>query len=356
MKRVALLWRGDPNAPTPTPANNRLHRVFEALAARNVAAEPVVYADDVVEQVRARLSTFDGVLVWVDPITEGRDRSALDPMLREVAQNGVWVSAHPSVVLKMGTKEVLVRTRELGWNADTHLYRTIAEFNRLFPVRLGSSGPRVLKQNRGNGGLGVWKVEWVANDSEKGMATPSAGTMVKVLHARRDSLEEEMRLGEFMRRCESYFSGSGCLIDQAYQPRLSEGMIRCYLVQNSVVGFGHQLIRALLPAPAGSDPATLPQPGPRIMHDSSAPAFQRLRTTMEQQWVPALQRVLDIDSDDLPVIWDADFLYGPKTSSGEDSYVLCEINVSAVFPFPDSALAPMADATVACLRRGDANP
>jgi len=32
----------------------------------------------------------------------------------------------------------------------------------------------------------------------------------------------------------------------------------------------------------------------------------------------------------LPIIWDADFLYGPKTPSGDDSYVLCEINVSAV--------------------------
>jgi len=37
------------------------------------------------------------------------------------------------------------------------------------------------------------------------------------------------------------------------------------------------------------------------------------------------------------VIWDADFLYGPRTGTGEDSYVLCEINVSSVFGIPDEA-------------------
>jgi len=61
-------------------------------------------------------------------------------------------------------------------------------------------------------------------------------------------------------------------------------------------------------------------------------------------------QVLDIDRECLPVIWDADFLYGPKTASGEDTYVLCEINVSSVYPFPDSALEPLARATSGRLR------
>jgi hypothetical protein len=30
-------------------------------------------------------------------------------------------------------------------------------------------------------------------------------------------------------------------------------------------------------------------------------------------------------------------MYGPKTAAGEDSYVLCEINVSSVIPFPPAA-------------------
>jgi hypothetical protein len=44
----------------------------------------------------------------------------------------------------------------------------------------------------------------------------------------------------------------------------------------------------------------------------------------------------------LPIIWDADFLYGPRTASGEDTYVLCEINVSSVFAIPEQAPAEIA--------------
>ena len=82
-------------------------------------------------------------------------------MLRDVASRGPWVSAHPDVILKMGVKEVLYRTKHLGWGTDTHLYRTAGEFRDAFPARLRRRGPRVLKQNRGNGGQGVWKVELV---------------------------------------------------------------------------------------------------------------------------------------------------------------------------------------------------
>src|SRR5215510_748791 len=94
--------------------------------------------------------------------SSGKTRAELDALLRDVAAHGPWVSAHPDVILKMGVKEVLYRTKHLSWGCDTHLYRTVAEFGAAFPSRLQSSGPLVIKQNRGNDGLGVWKVEQVA--------------------------------------------------------------------------------------------------------------------------------------------------------------------------------------------------
>jgi hypothetical protein len=53
-------------------------------------------------------------------------------------------------------------------------------------------------------------------------------------------------------------------------------------------------------------------------------------------------QLLDIDSAELPIIWDADFLYGPRDAAGQDTYVLCEINVSSVFPIPEQAPAEIA--------------
>src|SRR6185312_15078189 len=108
--RVALLWRGDPDARLLAPApTGRLAPIFEALAREGVAATPAVYCEEASAEVRAQLLGVDGVLVWVDPISAGRDRRQLDPLLRDVAAHGIWVSSHPDVILKMGVKEVLHR-------------------------------------------------------------------------------------------------------------------------------------------------------------------------------------------------------------------------------------------------------
>src|SRR5689334_11546495 len=210
--KVAILWRGDRETRrAANPRNNRFHRVFEELAVLGIHAEPAVYDEEIAAEVREQLLTVDGVLVWVDPIHEGQTRAVLDPMLRDVASRGPWVSAHPDVILKMGVKEVLHRTKHLGWGADTHLYRTVAEFDDAFPSRLRSEGPRVLKQNRGNGGQGVWRVELVSEPAAK-------ASVAQVLHAQRRSVPEEMPLVDFMRRCEPYFASGGCIVDQPFQP------------------------------------------------------------------------------------------------------------------------------------------
>src|SRR6266576_2776530 len=161
--RIAILWRDDRETrQAATPQNNRYHRIFEEMAALGIDAEPAVYDEAFADEVQAQLLAVDRVLVWVDPLSRGKTRTALDAMLREVAARGPWVSAHPDVILKMGVKEVLHRTKHLGWGTDTHLYRTAADFGDAFPSRLRSAGPRVVKQNRGNGGQGVWKVELVS--------------------------------------------------------------------------------------------------------------------------------------------------------------------------------------------------
>ncbi len=342
--KIAILWRGDAEARRgATPQNNRFARIFEALDAVGIDAEPAVYDETFADTVRAQLLSSDGVLVWVDPIHQGKNRTALDDLLRDVARHGPWVSAHPDVILKIGVKEVLHRTKHLGWGADTVLYRNAAEFAAAFPARLRSSGPCVLKQNRGNGGQGVWKVELLA-------AGGSAPARLRVLHAQRGSMPEEIALEAFVARCIPYFADSGCVVDQPFQPRLPEGMIRCYMGADKVVGFGHQLIKALIAPPAEGVDSPAAQPGPRIMHGADAALFQKLRAKMEEEWVPQMVAVLGIAADALPIIWDADFLFGPRDAAGDDSYVLCEINASSCFAVPDQAPAAIAQLTLARLR------
>jgi hypothetical protein len=325
--RIAILSRGDEaERRSATPLTSRFKAVFAALADVGINAEPVIYEDDVVDAVRAQLATLDGVLVWVNPIHEGRNRANLDTLLREVAARGVWVSAHPDVILKMGTKEVLHRTRTMSWGCDTALYRMPEAMRAELPARL-AAGPRVIKRNRGNGGQGVWKVETLASRHNR--------PTVRVLEATKDA-SEELTLDEFLERCLEYFE-NGCVIDQPFQARLSEGVVRCYMAGDRCAGFGHQKVKALVDASAARAEA-----GPRLYTSNADPRFQRLRRFMEDEWTPQLTSLLTIPRRDLPMIWDADFMLGPARADGTDSYVLGEINVSSVFPIPDEAPAEIA--------------
>ena len=340
--KIAIVWRGDREARrTATSANNRFYRVFEELTAAGLDPEPAVYDEEFADEVRAQLLRADGVLVWVNPLQDGeKTREALDPLLCEVAERGPWVSAHPDVILKIGVKEVLYRTRHLGWGADTHLYRTAGEFRDSFAARLAQSSPRVLKQNRGNDGQGVWKVELVGGAPDR----------VRVLHALRGSIPEGLPLATFIDRCETYFGWGGCIIDQPFQPRLPDGMIRCYMAGDRVAGFGHQYIKALIEPPPEGPGSPAARPGPRIMHGPDAAPFQALRTKMEGEWVPQMLGTLGLERSSLPVIWDADFLYGPRDATGADTYVLCEINASSCFAIPEEAPAAIARLVLARCR------
>lgn len=346
--RIAILFPGDRQArQTTTPAATRFAAVFDAFSRRGARAECAVYHDDFCEEVRTQLLDVDAVLVWVNPIVDGRDRSLLDAMLREVSAAGVYVSTHPDVILKLGTKQVLFDTRDLPWGCDTHMYCSLDALAKELPLRLADGSARVLKQYRGHSGDGVWKIERAhASDG----AAVDGDPLVRARHAKRGSPDEVMALSVLLRRCATYFEGDGRMIDQAYQPRLPEGMVRCYLVRDRVEGFGHQAINALCPPPPGKSESEAPLPSARIYHPPTLSRFQGLKRKLEEQWLAQALRALDLDVADLPLLWDCDFLLGPRDEFGNDTYVLCEINVSSVAPFPDSVVEPLVLATLQRLR------
>jgi len=180
----------------------------------------------------------------------------------------------------------------------------------------------------------VWKVE----------ALPSLGgePMVRVLDATKE-MSEDISLEAFLRRCADYFDDGG-VIDQPFQQRLSEGVVRCYMAGDRCAGFGSQKVKALVTGAARTEA------GPRIYSSNADPRFQRLRRLMEDTWTPQLTALLHLSPSQLPVIWDADFLLGPPDADGMDTYVLGEINVSSVFPIPDEAPTEMARQVVGKLK------
>ena len=338
---VALLYPGDrAMRDRSDPAESRFAALFEAFSRAGVAAVPAVYNDAFAGEVESQLRDCALVLVWCNPIEDGRRRDQLDALLRRVADHGTVVSAHPDTILKLGTKDVLFETRDLPFGSDVWRIDSLQQLAQELPERL-QQGARVLKQYRGHSGIGVWRVELLSD---------RAPGQLRVRHARRGSEEEILALPELLAKLAPYFEpeGGGHMIDQAWQPRLAEGMVRAYLVEDRVQGFGHQSVNALHPGVSG---APAPQPGPRLYHAADAPQFQDLRHRLETAWVELLRARVGLSREQLPLLWDCDFMLGERMAEGAERYVLCEINVSSVSPFPPSAIQPLVSAVQSRLGR-----
>jgi hypothetical protein len=325
---LALLYPGDRAArDRRDPAESRFAALFEAFAAAGVAAEPAVYHDDFADEAAAQLRRVDGVLVWCNPSEGGRRRDRLDAVLRQTSEAGVYVSTHPDTILKLGTKDVLVDVRDLPFGSDAVRVNSLSELAAELPRRL-QRGARVLKQHRGQSGAGVWRVEAVAGSP-----------LVKTRHAQRGSEEGLLSMTGLLQRLAPYFKpeNGGHMVDQAWQPRLVDGMVRAYLVEDRVAGFGHQAINALYPAKDGEPPLAT---SPRLYHPADLSQFQALRRLLESGWIDLLRERVGLNRDQLPMLWDCDFMFGEQPGS----YVLCEINVSSVSPFPPSAVRLLVEA------------
>lgn len=315
--RIGVLWRGNPDASdAPVAYEARLAPVIDALNRAGLAGEGVVWFDDRAGEIEAHLAHMAGVLVWINPLAQGRDRTLVDAALRRLANAGVWVSTHPDVTAAMGTKEVLYATRDLGWGSSTDFYADERTFDERFWRRLDTGAVRVLKPLRGNDGQGVVKVA-------------ADGRDVVVQHAGDDRIERLAR-GELVAHVRNLLA-RGAMIDQAFNDNAAAGMVRCYLSQGGVVGFAEQRPRREGRAAFGMNSA-------KVMHDAGVEAFADLRQAMETEWVPAMQKILGLPTERLPALWDADFFYrSPSEAPQHGRFVLCEINVSCVSPFPDTA-------------------
>lgn len=331
---VGIIVPYSPNLkPGSTYEKAKLHGLIPALEQAGLVVEEFFYSDKKMTEIEQKLNSKDLVMVWVNPIENGHSRSILDSMLRRLANKGIIVSTHPDTILKMGTKEVLFSTKGLDWGTDVTVYTSKQEMEKKLVQHLKPSVSRVLKQNRASSGSGVWRIE-LSNHNPQSNDNP----YVKVLHAQRNSKEEEVLLSDFIESIQGYFENKGVVIDQEFISPEPNGMIRCYMSQNKVVGFGHQYVKSLL-RPKALDEVI--ESLPRIYFDKNKADYQDLRQLMEHKWIADMQKELGLELSQLPMLWDADFLYRQHDVSEGNEYVLCEINVSSVYPYPETAVTDL---------------
>ena len=299
--------------------------IVRAIREKGWDAEVVFYrpewADALFEYVS---NNFDAYISRVNPGNiPGGERGYFDLLTRLSDEAGLVGMSRPDEMMSYGAKDALVKLADTDLvPEDTYAYYDVENFHGTFPSSL-SYGERVLKQNRGSTGSGIWRVQLVdkelAASVEPGTSLP-LDTKLKCTEAV-DNHTEVRELGEFMDFCDQYIVGdNGMLVDMRFMPRIVEGEIRILLVGPHPVFVVHKK-----PAAGGDNFSATLFSGAKYTYDKPE-AWQELI----DQFAAARPVIAEkLGGDNTPLIWTADFMLADGADGGDD-YVLGEINCSCV--------------------------
>lgn len=205
--------------------------ILNAIKAKGWDCEVVYFRDEwkdtIVDYAKNK---FDAYISRINPGNLPKGEKVYFEALRELSEHGLIGMSSPDAMLNFGAKDALVKLASTDLVPDdTYAYYDIETFKKTFPTSL-SYGERVLKQNRGSTGEGIWRVQ-IADDIkyQPGDSIPLT-TKLKCTEAV-DNHVEYITLADFMTFCEKYIVGdNGMLVDMRFMPRIKEGEIRILMV------------------------------------------------------------------------------------------------------------------------------
>jgi glutathione synthase/RimK-type ligase-like ATP-grasp enzyme len=294
--------------------------MVEAVRALGWQAEPMFYDDARRAEIRdAVAASADAFVSRINPGTIPGGEAGYFEMLRELCAAGLVGMPHPDAMVGYGAKDALVKIRDTGLvPPDTDAYYSVAELHEKFPVTL-AGGRRVLKQNRGSTGEGIWLVS-VDDTRPLPEGRVPLDARVKCVEAV-DNHVEHHELGEFLKFCEQYVEGDhGMLVDMPFMPRIKEGEIRILFVGREPIFVVHKK-----PAEAADAFSATLFSGAKYTYDEPAKWHG-----LVEMFLAKLPTVMErLGGYEVPLIWTADFMLD-DAPDGSDAYVLGEINCSCV--------------------------
>ena len=218
--------------------------IVNAIKEQGWDAEVIYFHPDKAEEIYAQVSeNFDAYISRVNPGNIPGGEKGYFQMLTKLADAGLLGMSTPADMMAYGAKDALVKLNDTPLVPDdTAAYYEVEELHNTFPTSL-SYGERVLKQNRGSTGEGIWRVrladQELAQSVEPGTALP-LDTALKCTEAV-DNQTHDYKLGAFMDFCDQYIEGdNGMLVDMRFMPRIVEGEIRILLVGDEPVFIVHK--------------------------------------------------------------------------------------------------------------------
>ncbi len=295
--------------------------MVEALRAKGYESDAVFYDDDRADDILTELSgNVNAYVSRVNPGTIPGGEGQYFDFLRKLEKTGAKGMPSPDTMINMGSKDALTKLTDSKFvPSDTAMYCSVEEMKADFPQSLAQN-ERVIKQNRGSTGEGIWHVS-VVDDREFEVGQPlPMDTKVKCVEAM-DNKAHSFTLSEFIEFCDQYFGGDdGLVIDMKFLHRIKEGEIRVLMVGREPVFVVHK-------KPADSENAFSATLFSGAVYTYDSPDKWPDLMDVFKAELPMIQEKLSLT--DFPLLWTADFILD-NDEQGDDTYCLGEMNCSCV--------------------------
>jgi len=350
------------------PDGNRIDSIpiANGVIAAGGACDLILYDANDHEAFVSGTAGYDALIVRINPgqLSQGTPdgtQAKFDELMNSYISSGKLVWSSPKIQTQMGAKDALVKIAELGCGlVDTFAYYDAEALDAGFK-KCCAYQPRVIKQNRGSAGEGIWLC-WLANEDKTikggheypaktfGEVSLGDSDLVKLMEMN-DNHVEYHTVKEFMTFCvggpdaegagtwASTFPGKyleggkaagGQLVDQRLLPRIDEGEVRILMA-------GDTCQMAVHKKPMGGGLSAV---GGNSEYTYYKPTDAKYKAMIEKLYadIPVLLPKMDLAGEPLPLLWTADYI--PKNPEGwdkaenatdaETEYVVGEFNCSCV--------------------------
>ena len=293
---------------------------------------------------------FDALIVRCNPgqiKADGGSQEKFDDGMRMMQRLGIQVWPSPDVMEFMGAKDALTKIASLNIGLeDTLTYYTDAAFVDGFKKTMAFQ-PRVIKQNRGSSGEGIWIIKLKAGNycSTYGERVCADSEVLSLMEAN-DNHAEEHTVAEFIEWCikgrtaksgtwtskgvGKYLEGGkaagGQLVDQRFCPRIVEGELRYNCVGPKLVGIIHKKPKE------GGISAVSGTGSIYTFYGPEEPKFANLTTNFLTKDMDKVMPALGLPNEPIPLWWTTDFiLASPEgTPVEQEKWIVGEFNCSCV--------------------------
>merc|ERR1711871_1853305 len=278
---------------------------------------------------------------------DGGSQAKFDDGMRALRKLGIQVWPSPDVMEFMGAKDALCKIANMNIGLeDTLAYYDPADFAAGFKKTM-SFQPRVIKQNRGSSGEGIWIIKLKSGNYCKTFGERSCADdeLLDMMEAN-DNHSEEHTVAQFIEFCVSgrtgksgewtskgvgkYLEGGkaagGQLVDQRFCPRIVEGELRYNCVADALVGIIHKKPKEGGISAVGGTGSIYTFYGPE------EPKFANLTNNFMVKDLPLVMPALGLADEPIPLWWTSDFiLASPEgTPAEEEKWIIGEFNCSCV--------------------------